>query len=60
MNLLKRLDRLESCDTPGMPRRRVIVWFSNIETLSEARARELVLEGEDVAIIEMEMVESKT
>ena len=60
MNLLKRLDRLESCDTPGMPRRRVIVWYTNLETEAEALQRERVEPNEDVAVIRMEMVESKT
>jgi hypothetical protein len=60
MSILNRLEKIERRSKPDVPHRRVIVWFSNIETLSEARARELVLEGEDVAIIEMEMVESKT
>jgi len=60
MNLLKRLDKLESCDKPDVPHRRVVVWYINLETEAEALQRERVEPNEDVAIIEMEMVESKT
>jgi len=60
MSILNRLEKIERRNKPDVPHRRVIVWYTNLESRAEALLRERVEPGEDVAIIEMEMVESKT